>query len=120
MYTVRVSRQFDSAHFLRNYEGKCANLHGHTWTVIVYVKRPELDSIGISIDFQEVKNALDPLVREVDHHLFNDFEPFKSQENPSAENIARWFFRRLKSQVPDVHSVEVYETPSSSITYDED
>jgi len=120
MYTVRVSRQFDAAHYLRDYEGKCAQLHGHTWTVVLYLKKRELDSAGISVDFQEVKNHLDPLVAQIDHTLLNDKEPFSSRLNPSAENIARWFYDSLSPSLPDLKQVEIYETPSCSVTYDED
>ena len=120
MFTVKVSCQFDAAHFLRNYEGKCANLHGHTWTVVVYLKVSEVNQIGISVDFQEVRNALEPVIQQIDHHLLNDIEPFKTKENPSAENIARWIFRKLRPHLPDIHQVEVYESPTCSVLYNED
>ena len=120
MFTVKVSRQFDAAHFLREYEGKCARLHGHTWEVILYLRRKELSSSGISVDFQVVKNYLDPLVAQIDHTLLNDCEPFKTSLNPSAENIARWFYNSLSPSLPDLKRVEVFETPSCSVIYDED
>ena len=58
MYTVSTEASFDSAHFLKNYDGKCANLHGHRWRVLVEVKAEKLGDDSMVIDFTDLKRDL--------------------------------------------------------------
>lgn len=58
MYTVRTEECFDSAHFLAGYDGKCKNIHGHRWRVVLEVSKENLDDGGMVIDFTDLKHEL--------------------------------------------------------------
>jgi len=123
MYRVSVTRHFDSAHFLRGYEGKCEALHGHRYRVRLTVKSSVLNDIGLAFDFTLLKKELDAVIAKYDHHCLNDVPPFDSI-NPSAENIAETIYRELKSRMEkapvEMTEVEVWESPDSSATYTPD
>jgi 6-pyruvoyltetrahydropterin/6-carboxytetrahydropterin synthase len=112
-WTLKVRDKFSAAHFLKEYKGKCENVHGHTFQVEVAIAVRELDHTGIGFDFTEIKKALAAALP--DHTLLNDVYGF----NPSAENIARHLYGRLKGAYP-VKSVTVWESDDASATYSED
>jgi 6-pyruvoyltetrahydropterin/6-carboxytetrahydropterin synthase len=112
-WLLRVRERFSAAHYLKEYRGKCERLHGHTFQVEVAVEVRELDATGIGFDFTEVKKDLAAALP--DHALLNEVFDF----NPSAENLARAFFLRLKEKYP-VKSVTVWESEDASATYSED
>ncbi len=112
-WILRVKDKFSAAHFLREYQGQCEKIHGHTFEVEVAVEVHELGPTGIGIDFTEIKARLASILP--DHTLLNDVYPF----NPSAENLARRFFEELKKIYP-VKSVTVWESQDASATYTED
>ena len=118
MYYISVENHFDAAHFLRGYEGKCENLHGHRYKVLVKVSASEVNDIGLAYDFRDLKEALKPLLDRYDHTLLNDVQPF-DKINPSAENIARTIYEELKPKIEAValESVTVWESPESSAEY---
>ena len=58
MFEVRVTADFAAAHFLRDYNGKCENLHGHNYKVYAHVKGPELNEGGMLLDFSKPKLCL--------------------------------------------------------------
>ncbi len=123
IYEVFVRSEFSAAHCLRGYPGDCARVHGHNWTVEVRLKCRELDPIGLSIDFREVKAAVRDLLSELDHADLNDLPPFRSA-NPSSENIARHLFaalgKKLNSDRIQVSGVEVSESPGQGVRYAEE
>ena len=98
MYDITVKTGFAAAHQLRLYDGKYENLHGHNWTAQVTVEADELDPIGVGIDFVKLKNMVEKVLSQLDYHNINEIPPFDEQ-NPSAENIARWLFLELKEQI---------------------
>ena len=112
-WTLNVRDRFQAAHFLREYQGKCENVHGHSFQVEVRVRITELDKTGIGIDFTTIKAALTEILP--DHTLLNEVYEF----NPTAENLARRFYAELKSRMP-VQSVTVWESQDASATYSED
>ena len=120
MYRVSVTRHFDSAHFLRGYEGKCEALHGHRYQVRLCVESESLNDIGLAFDFTALKKELDAVILKYDHHCLNDVPPF-DVINPSAENIAETIYRELKLRMEkapvDISEVEVWESPDSSATF---
>ena len=118
MYKISVSKHFDAAHFLREYEGKCARMHGHRWTVEVNLMGKFLDGLGMLVDFGKVKSILNHIIDEqFDHYTINDFYPFVTT-NPTAENIAMYFYVMLKPQLPELlDSVRVYESPDCFAEY---
>ena len=120
MYDVTVKTGFAAAHQLRLYDGKYENLHGHNWTAQVTVEADELDPIGVGIDFVKLKAMVEKNLSELDYHNINEVPPFDEQ-NPSAENIARWLFLKLKVEVNSnltrVKRVEIYEMEGCGASY---
>ena len=121
MFQVSVDETFSAGHALRGYKGKCENPHGHNYKVRVTLEGPALDSIGLLADFTGIKNALREVIRGVDHKFLNDQAPFDAI-NPSAENIAKYFYDKvsvgLKNEVPvRISAIQVWETDTSSAIY---
>lgn len=120
MYRISVKQHFDSAHFLRGYQGKCEALHGHRYRVAVTVESHVLNDIGLAFDFTALKKELGDVISGYDHHCLNDVPPF-DRINPSAENIAETIYRELKLRLEkerlNIAQVEVWESPDSSATY---
>ncbi len=120
MYMVSVEREFDAAHYLRDYGGRCENLHGHRFRVVVTVAGSRLNRIGIVYDFTELKRRLEPVLARLDHKCLNEVPPF-DRINPSSENIARTIYRWLKPHFRGagvtLASVEVWESPQSRAVY---
>lgn len=116
MYTIFVKDKFSSAHNLRNYGGKCENLHGHSWVVELLLEYNTLNQIGISKDFKDVKEALRQQVDLLDHKYLNEIDPF-DKINPSAENIAKYFYDILKKTFPELKEVFIWESESARASY---
>src|SRR5258708_3316986 len=123
-FEVMIERNFSSAHQLRGYKGKCENLHGHNYKVEIYARGSELNHIGLLVDFVELKDAADELVNYLDHKNLNELEPFVVEQNPSAENVARFVLQRLAARIDDdrvqIYKVRCFETPTSVATYQVD
>jgi 6-pyruvoyltetrahydropterin/6-carboxytetrahydropterin synthase len=98
MYELKVVSEFAAAHKLRGYEGECEKLHGHNWRVEVVVVADSLDSVGLAVDFKDLKQWLNGILDRLDHRYLNELEPFQS-ENPSSENLARVIFYELQERV---------------------
>jgi 6-pyruvoyltetrahydropterin/6-carboxytetrahydropterin synthase len=123
MFVVSVQAHYDSAHFLRNYHGKCERLHGHRYVVEVALVSEELNETGIAFDFVDVKRQLRELAERLDHNNLNELEPFTVVE-PSAENQAKYFHDELKRTLPRAMAdavlyVRVWETPTQYAMYSE-
>lgn len=120
MYQVSVEQHFDAAHYLRDYHGKCENLHGHRFKVIVSLKAAKLNEIGLAYDFAELKNELKEILAQFDHTCLNDVPPF-DKINPSSENIAETIYNqlncRLSGQAVSLSFVEVWESPENRVIY---
>jgi len=91
MFELRVEVSFSAGHALRGYQGKCANPHGHNYRVQVAVEGPRLNSIGLLLDFGDLKKALRAVCQRFDHAYLNDLPEFATI-NPSAEGVARYVF----------------------------
>jgi len=122
MYRITVEQHFDAAHSLRGYKGKCESIHGHRYRVSVNLMAGELDEIGLSYDFSEVKSRLQDILGRFDHCYLNDVPPF-DKVNPSAENIAKAVYDELKVKLEGepvvLESVSVWETPEQGVEYKE-
>src|SRR5215470_8576561 len=94
MFEVAVEQDFASAHALRNYKGRCENVHGHNWKVRVVIEGERLDDTGLLVDFLDVKRLMGEIIGAIDHQFLNEIPPFDVL-NPSAENIAEYFYRRM-------------------------
>ena len=137
MYGLKTEASFDSAHFLTDYYGKCENLHGHRWRVVVYLKQQSLQTEGtmrdMVLDFGVFKKAVRALADTLDHTFLVEEGSLKPATiaalesegfsltilpfRTTAENLARWFFDQLRAQGLHVSQVDCYETPLNCATY---
>ncbi len=123
MFEISVEDTFAAGHYLRNYRGKCENPHGHNYKVRVTLAGDELDKAGLLLDFKDLKETMRQVVDRLDHQMINDLEPFTTL-NPSAENIARYFYEHANSHLRTatngrvrVKDVTVWETETTTATY---
>jgi 6-pyruvoyltetrahydropterin/6-carboxytetrahydropterin synthase len=126
MYTVSVFQYFSSAHFLREYKGKCEKLHGHNWKVTVEVSGNGLDTTDLLVDFGVLKKHLSDVLGGLDHRVLNDEVEYFKKANPSAEQIARYIYAEMKQRLDaagirnaGLAAVTVGETETSSCRYEE-
>ena len=119
-HEVMIQMSFSAAHYLRNYVGKCANLHGHNYKVEVHVRGPKLNETGMLIDFADLKAATRKVVDYLDHRNINDLPPFDKEINSTAEEIAAYFMREVGAQLNNdriqVYQVRVWETENCVAT----
>lgn len=123
MFEVTVEAGFSSGHYLRNYHGRCENPHGHNYKVRVTLIGAALDQTGLLLDFKMLKQVMRPVIDRIDHQMLNDLEPFTTL-NPSAENIAHYFYQQTSEQLAEMTSGRVrikdctiWETDTTSATY---
>ena len=123
MFEIAVEMDFDAAHSLRGYKGKCEALHGHRFKIVVSVKRNKLDEIGLAYDFTLLKKNLGEIIAKYDHTNLNDVSPF-TRINPSSENIAVTVYDELKKKLTgapvSLAYIEVWESPQSRAIYHPD
>ncbi len=108
---------FDSAHFLPNVPDghKCKEIHGHTYQLSAYFENRLEEHLEWVIDFAEVKEKINPIIKSIDHKLLNNIEGL---ENPTCEIIAIWLYDRIKAKIPILTRVELNETPMSGVVYE--
>ena len=101
---------FESAHRLPRVapSHRCFNMHGHSYRVELHLDGPVNPETGFVIDFFDIETVFQPLLKQLDHHCLNDIDGL---ENPTAENIAVWVWRRTKPQLDQLSRVTIYETP---------
>ena len=121
MYELTVKSEFEAAHFIKDYPGKCARLHGHNWIVEAVAQGTQLNELGILIDFKILKSELNKVLDELDHQYLNELEIFKTK-NPTAENLAKEIFDKLSASeifegTTKLTAIKIYETPKSCVTY---
>jgi 6-pyruvoyltetrahydropterin/6-carboxytetrahydropterin synthase len=121
VYRLQVTTQFSSSHQLRNYGGKCEELHGHNFTVQAEVEGTRLEpDTGILIDFKVLKTKLNQVVDPLDHTHLNELPQF-ADLNPSSENLARHIYQELGKTLTGtgvkVRKVSVSEKESSTAVY---
>lgn len=140
MYTLISEHSFDAAHFLKGYEGKCSNIHGHRWRVVVEIfsdtLKSDTHSSGMLVDFDELKDTIKKEVDYLDHCLLiekNTLKP-KTYEalteegirivemdfRTTAENFSKYFYDQISKKGYQVKKVSVYETPNNCATYSEE
>lgn len=139
MYTLKVEHSFDSAHFLKNYEGKCSNIHGHRWKVEVEIFSDKLKNDGqlngMIVDFGDLKKDVKKIIDYYDHALIIEKNTLKNKTyqcileegfkvinvdfRPTAENFSYFFFKEIEKKGYKVFKVTVYETPNNSASYGE-
>jgi len=123
MFEVTIEETFAAGHALRNYRGKCENVHGHNYRAEVALQGAELDAIGLLVDFVEMKRVVHAVLDRMDHQWLNDFPPFDVL-NPSAENMVKYIHDEVKQGLSiregvRVGAVKLWETDTASATYRE-
>lgn len=123
MFEVTVEAGFSAGHYLRNYRGKCENPHGHNYKVLITLCGQELDPAGLLLDFKQLKQVMRPVIEQFDHQMINDIAPF-TELNPSAENLARYFYDETNAQLREmtagrvrVKDCTLFETDATRATY---
>ena len=121
MFEVTIEETFAAGHALRNYRGKCENVHGHNYRAEVTLRGAELDAIGLLVDFVELKRAVHAVLDRMDHQWLNDLPPFDAI-NPSAENMAKYIYDEVSAALTAqegvrVASVRLWETDTASAAY---
>lgn len=122
MFQVCKTFSFDAAHALRGYNGNCERLHGHRWEVAVCVEGPEVNDLGMLVDFRAIKAAAQAATADYDHNTLNDVPPY-DMINPSTEHIARTIFQALRGTLAAsapaarLAFVQVWESPTSWAKY---
>ncbi len=140
MYYLKSEQSFDSAHFLANYDGKCRNIHGHRWRVVIEIKSRELRTEGqlkgMVVDFSQLKKDIKEETDFFDHALILEAGSLKQTAmealkeggfrfievnfRPTAESFSRYFYERMKEKGYQVARASVYETPDNCASYEED
>ena len=116
MYEIKVRASFSAAHNLRNYHGKCENLHGHNWNIEAAFAYKSLGKAGMAVDFKEAKRILESVLEKFDHSYLNETGAFKKL-NPTSENMAKLIYDGIKKINRYVASVSVWENENSCATY---
>jgi 6-pyruvoyltetrahydropterin/6-carboxytetrahydropterin synthase len=138
MYLLKTEHSFDSAHFLAGYDGKCRNIHGHEWRVIIEISGDTLMENGqtrdMIVDFGQLKKDVKHEVDALDHALIiekgslrpttltalqeEQFHIIEFPFRPTAERLAAYFYDRMSSYGYMVKRATVYETPQNCATYE--
>ena len=120
MFEVSVEETFAARHALHNYHDKCENVHGHNYRMQVTVEGEQLNSTGLLVDFADLKKLIRAVVGRLDHQFLNDVAPFDAV-NPSAENMARYFYDEITSGLSApgsrIREVKIWETDITSASY---
>ena len=139
MFILKNEIQFDTAHYLSGYEGKCSNIHGHRYRLVVELSSDNLQASGqcrgMVADFSDVKKAMRAIAEQYDHKLLiednedgravaealsnvpNQFAIVMVPYRPTAEEMSRDIYYQMKNAGYPVYSVELYETPTNSCKY---
>lgn len=112
-YRVRIKQKFSAAHYLRNYRGKCEEIHGHNYVIEVWISSEKLNKTGLVYDFSKLKKEIARILP--DHKLLNNVFSF----NPTSENLAKYFYNRIKKKKYSVTKVAVWENEDSIAEYEE-
>lgn len=138
-----MEADFAAAHFLKDYHGKCENLHGHNYKVYVHVRGEVLDNGGMLMDFSILKKNLREICNTMDHTNLNELKDSQGtltfDNNPSAERIATYIYNKLRNAlepylsstqtasisdgastpktIPYIYAVDVFETETSRARY---
>lgn len=111
---------FDAAHHLERYEGKCRNIHGHTYKLIVIVSG-YLNQLGMVVDFYDLRAMVqESVIEKLDHHYLNEVLP---DLNPTVENLIFWIWEQVAEAIRKnglhekgcrLEELHLYETPTAS------
>lgn len=138
MYILKTEVEFDSAHFLYGYSGKCSNIHGHRWKICIEICSERLitegQTRGMIVDFGDLKKDLKEIADSLDHRLIYEKGTLKATTEaaladegfavtavdfrPTAENLSKYIFDIMREKGYDVKRITVYETPNNCAAYE--
>ncbi|MDR3063388.1 MAG: 6-carboxytetrahydropterin synthase [Methanobrevibacter sp.] len=115
MLTLKSRHTIYGCHYLKNQGGKCQNIHGHEYKIILYLSlsKDKLDKKNMILDTYEVEKIFNEFIG-TDHLNLNEFI---GSEDPTMEIMSIFFYNKLKKKIPSLSAVEVYETNNSSTLY---
>ena len=121
MFELTIAVNFEAAHCIRIYPGKCNRLHGHNWKVEVNICGNKLNELGMLVDFVDLKAAVNDILVNLDHYYLNEVEPF-SKINPTTENLAKYIYEKLNEapifqQDVKLRLIRVWESLNSAAAY---
>lgn len=116
MFEIYIEDHFNAAHYLRNYEGDCSKLHGHSYKVGMTFRFEKQNENGVAFDFISAKKIINEIISVLDHSCLNELDYFRIN-NPTAENISYYIFCCLKKKVSQLYSVSVWESDKTCATY---
>jgi len=125
IFEIRASAHFDAAHLLRDYEGPCARMHGHSFRVEAALAGSRLGASQLLVDFHDLKRLLEEVIEPFDHRCLNEIPPF-TEQSPTSENIARFVYESLVERLPRLPTgvrlawVSVSESPDTKVVYREE
>ncbi len=122
MFELSVKVEFEAAHRIVGYPGKCNRLHGHNWTVEVNVTGEKLNELGMLVDFKDLKEEVMVVMDRLDHQYLNELPAFAEGHNPTAEHIAEYIYDALAKQTVfqqncQLKNVKVWESAKSAVIY---
>lgn len=125
IFEISASAHFDAAHLLRDYDGPCARMHGHSFRVEAALEGSQLGPSQLLVDFHDLRRLLEEVTELFDHRCLNEVPPF-TELSPTSENIARFVYQSLAEKLPRLPAgvrlawVSVYESPDTRVVYRED
>jgi 6-pyruvoyltetrahydropterin/6-carboxytetrahydropterin synthase len=121
MFTISIETSFWASHQLVLPEGSKEPVHHHNWLVSAVVSSDRLNSMAVVMDFQELKAMVDDIVSEFDNMALNEISFFR-QNNPSAENVAKYIYEKLRAKLPEgvkLQNIRVVEEPGCAANFSE-
>ena len=121
MFELCIGDKISSAHFLPGYEGRCKNIHGHTWKIEIFLRGKKLDDLGMIVDFAILKKQVKDFLEHIDHIHLNDLKYFQ-ENSPTAENIAKYIYDNFSRIIAPVilEKVNVWESEQAYVSYFEE
>ncbi len=114
MFTITKEFKFEAAHALPHLgpDHPCSRIHGHSYRFTVECTG-DTDERGFVIDYKEISEVVDPIVETLDHQFLNDVISIP----PSTENLAKWLYDQIKTSIPILSGIIVFETAKTSVIY---
>ena len=119
MFTISVERHFHASHQLTLPDGSKEPVHSHDWIVTADISSEKLNNMGVVIDFRVLKAMIDRTVAGFDNKALDSIDYFR-QNNPSAENVAKYIYEKLLIELPEgvkLLHVRIIEEPGCSATF---
>ncbi|HPI41864.1 MAG TPA: 6-carboxytetrahydropterin synthase QueD [Pseudobdellovibrionaceae bacterium] len=115
-YGIKHNFRIESARFLPRLpkEHPCSRTHGHSFEIIIELCGELNEELGWLIDYNDIKNNVQPVLQQLDHRLLNEVPGL---ENPTSELLAQWIFNKVVLSLPDLYTVRVKETPDTECMY---